>query len=68
MADKLLYVNENCSVKASQVTRVTISHDGWTILVHTPDSVHPLAYSHVREVWKAKDSFEKAVNDALAGV
>ncbi|OWS76309.1 hypothetical protein CBW22_07560 [Pantoea sp. VS1] len=68
MADKLIPVNSNVSVMASQVIAVTASSHGHEVMVHTVDGErYSLSYSMINERWAAKARFEQLVNDAVAG-
>ncbi|MCX9038849.1 hypothetical protein NLN82_22760 [Citrobacter portucalensis] len=69
MADKLIWVNTRICVMASQIAYVEAPEFRDEINVHLVDGrVEQLGFSMVSEKWRAKDKFEKAVNDALNGV
>ncbi|WP_370607950.1 hypothetical protein [Citrobacter meridianamericanus] len=69
MADKLIRVNSRVSVMASQVAYVEAPEFRDEVNVHLIDGrIECLEFSMRNERWYAKDSFEKAVNDALSGV
>lgn len=68
MADKLIRVNSRVSVMASQVAYVIAPEFQDRIEVHLLDGrVEELECSMRNELWRAKDRFETAVNDALKG-
>lgn len=69
MADKLIRVNSRISVMASQVAYVEAPEFTDEIRVHLIDGrIEHLEFAMRNERWSAKDSFEKAVNNALNGV
>lgn len=65
MADKLIRVNEKVSVMASTVASVYIA-SGYCF-VSTIDG-EQYEVSFMGDCYRTKDSFEKAVNDALSGL
>lgn len=69
MADKLIRVNSRVSVMASQIAYVEAPEFRDEVRIHLVDGrIEELEFSLRHGRWKAKDSFEKAVNDALNGL
>lgn len=64
MADKLIRVNEKVSVMASSVASVYIS-SGYCGMSTVDGEHHEVSF--MGDCYRTRDSFEKAVNDALKG-
>ncbi|OVZ94870.1 hypothetical protein CBW58_02015 [Yersinia frederiksenii] len=62
MADKLIRVNEKISVMASSVSSVYIA-SGYCFMSTVDGEHHEVSF--MGDCYRTRDSFEKAVNDAL---
>ncbi|MGL5627927.1 MAG: hypothetical protein ACRDDO_02250 [Plesiomonas shigelloides] len=65
MADKLIRVNENTHVMASDVIAVTMGSCN-RVIVKTSTEHHYLDIEYGESRWDAQDRFIQKVNDALA--